>query len=104
MTGYIYARIKDITVNEDYEEFLFLFAGLTINEQIIINNQMKKKVTAVVSEVYESPVSEAPLELINLPDRDESYYISKREFDKLKIMAHKNLIDFLLYQPKTPPR
>lgn len=99
-TEHIYARIKDNVVNEDGLEEIFLFSGLTKMTDIISNKKSKKKITAVVSKVFEDVVENSPPEYLALNNESIRIVVDKNEFEILIKLSEEDLSSFFLYKSK----
>lgn len=96
-TEYIYARIKDVAVNEGGVEELFLFAGLTIRRLYVDG---RETVEAIASEVYEALAEQSPIDYLKLPNEVYRITVEKKEFERLEKTFKENLSEFFLYKQK----
>lgn len=96
-TEHIYARLKDCVKNEEGVDEIFLFSGLTISTEFIKTTKREKKVTAVVSKIYEDEVENAPLQYLQLKNEDIRIIVDENEFERLIKLSEEDLPSFFLY-------
>jgi len=96
---FVYARIKDVFVNDEGDLVLFIFAGLTINTIAEDVNGRKINVRPVVSNLIEVPAREALPVYLAMDDNEERHLIEKSEFRFLSGLFKTNLTEFMTYHP-----
>jgi len=96
---YVYARIKDIFVNDEGDLVLFIFAGLTLNTIAEDVNGRKITVRPVLSNLIEVPAREALPVYLAMDDHEEQHVIEKSDFRLLLDLFKTNLPEFMTCNP-----
>lgn len=93
---YSFTRIKDIEYEQDVK-LLFMYVKLSITKKQALGSTTRHQEITTFSEIVRIPMSDAPVEYLQLSDDDYFIEIPKETYDKLLKLTTEDFVAFASY-------